>query len=114
MRKLYVALTRAEEKLYLVGSYKNEEAAWKDWGVVSSHQQTVLPSDLRLTANSLMKWIGLAIVRHPNSQNDFLHITAKNGEVQKHPASFSVHFTNEKELLQQNEALEVLAKGLLK
>lgn len=107
MRKLYVALTRAEEKLYLVGSYKNEEAAWKDWGVVSSHQQTVLPSDLRLTANSLMKWIGLAIVRHPNSQNDFLHITAKNGEVQKHPASFSVHFTNEKELLQQNEALEV-------
>lgn len=107
MRKLYVALTRAEEKLFLVGSYKNEEAAWKDWGVVSSHQQTVLPSDLRLTASSLMKWIGLAIVRHPDSRNDYLDITAKNGEVQQHLASFSVHFVNEKELLEQNEELEI-------
>ncbi|MFS6999072.1 hypothetical protein AB6817_04000 [Carnobacterium maltaromaticum] len=31
MRKLYVAVTRAEEKLFLVGSYKNEESAWLEW-----------------------------------------------------------------------------------
>ena len=29
MRKLYVALTRAEQKLYLVGSYKDRQAAFK-------------------------------------------------------------------------------------
>ena len=29
MRKLYVALTRAEQKLFLVGSYKDQAAMWK-------------------------------------------------------------------------------------
>lgn len=106
MRKLYVALTRAEEKLFLVGSYKNEEAAWKEWGTVSSHQATVLPNDLRLKAKSLMHWIGMSIVRHPDSENDHLHVTARNGEVQQHAGRFKVQFVNEKELFEHNDQLE--------
>lgn len=98
MRKLYVALTRAEEKLFLVGSYKNEAAAWKEWGLVSSHQPTVLPADMRLTANSLMQWIGQAMVRHPQAKNDYLPATAVNGEIRHHQATFSITFVNEEEL----------------
>lgn len=101
MRKLYVALTRAEEKLFLVGSYKNEEAAWKEWGVVAAHQATVLPNDIRFTANSLMKWVGLALVRHPDSQNDYLSVTAKNGSISQHSVKFSIHFYNETMIQQQ-------------
>ena len=95
MRKLYVALTRAEEKLFLVGSYKDEEAAWKEWGVVSSHSPTVLPADIRFTAGSLMKWIGLSLIRHPSSENDVTSFIARNGEITNHPARFAIHFYDE-------------------
>lgn len=101
MRKLYVALTRAEEKLFLVGSYKNEEAAWKEWGVVSSHTPTVLPADIRFTAGSLMKWIGLALVRHPSSENEFTSFTARNGTITNHSAHFAVHFYDESVIQEQ-------------
>ncbi|WP_198022518.1 helicase-exonuclease AddAB subunit AddA [Carnobacterium pleistocenium] len=101
MRKLYVALTRAEEKLFLVGSYKDEEAAWKEWGVVSSHAPTVLPADIRFTSGSLMKWIGLALIRHPASKNEFTPFTARNGEITNHPAHFTIHFYDESAIQEQ-------------
>lgn len=110
MRKLYVALTRAEEKLFLVGSYKSAEAAWKEWGIISAHQPTVLPNDIRFTANSLMKWIGLSLIRHPNGQNPFLSVTANNRTISQHPATFSVHFYNEsmiqEQLLQEDQEID--------
>ncbi|KRN54261.1 helicase-exonuclease AddAB subunit AddA [Carnobacterium divergens] len=98
MRKLYVALTRAEEKLFLVGSYESQEAAWKEWGSVSNHKEVVLPSDMRLTASHMMKWIGSTLVRHPSSQNDYVTEIAPIGEICQHPASFSIEFKNEEEI----------------
>lgn len=101
MRKLYVALTRAEEKLFLVGSYKDEAAAWKEWGVVSSHNPTILPADIRFTASSLMKWIGLSLVRHPSSQNEGISVSARNGAITNHSAHFSIHFYDESAIQEQ-------------
>ncbi|AGY81715.1 helicase-exonuclease AddAB subunit AddA [Carnobacterium inhibens] len=101
MRKLYVALTRAEEKLFLVGSYKDEETAWKEWGVVTAHASTVLPADIRFTASSLMKWIGLSLVRHPSSKNDYTSFTARNGSITNHSAHFSIQFYNETAIQEQ-------------
>ncbi|MDT1938806.1 MULTISPECIES: helicase-exonuclease AddAB subunit AddA [Carnobacterium] len=98
MRKLYVALTRAEEKLFLVGSYASQEVAWKEWGAVSNHKETVLPGDMRLTASHMMKWIGSALVRHPNSQNDYVTEIAPIGDISQHPASFSIEFKNEEQI----------------
>lgn len=98
MRKLYVALTRAEEKLFLVGSYKDQETAWQEWGKPLSHKEVVLPAIERFNAPHLMKWIGMSLVRHPASQNDFLDTPAPIGEIQQHPASFSIHFYNETDI----------------
>lgn len=111
MRKLYVALTRAEEKIFLVGSYKNEESAWKEWGLASDHQQTVLPVNLRLTANSLMQWVGQTIVRNPHAfGNDYLSIQVKNSEIQQHKAVFSISFINQesiqKEFIEENQNID--------
>ncbi|WP_414840274.1 helicase-exonuclease AddAB subunit AddA [Carnobacterium sp. TMP28] len=106
MRKLYVALTRAEEKLFLVGSYTDEEAAYKEWGIISGHEATVLPNADRLAATNLMKWIGLSLMRHSDATNDFLSITANNVHIKNHPAKFSIHFYKEsmiqEELIQEN------------
>ncbi len=42
MRKLYVGLTRAEQKLFIVGSYKNKEQMIQTWSEAADHEELVL------------------------------------------------------------------------
>ncbi|MFU1875445.1 hypothetical protein, partial [Enterococcus faecium] len=64
MRKLYVALTRAEQKLFLVGSYKDQAAMWKELLKVGDVETLVLPAENRLQSkSSLMNWVGMTLVR---------------------------------------------------
>lgn len=65
MRKLYVALTRAEEKLFLVGSYDDQEALIKSWQRGGQTQDLFLPATLRLANTSFMDWVGFTLSRHP-------------------------------------------------
>lgn len=75
MRVLYVAMTRAKEKLYLVGSVKDWEKTKKKW---RESQQIPkgdkLPDFLRAKAKNYLDWIGPAFARHPdferNEEND--------------------------------------------
>ena len=58
MRKLYVALTRAEQKLYLVGSYKDQADAYKKWSVSLNEEDWLLAQPIRFTpGGNLMNWI---------------------------------------------------------
>lgn len=65
MRVLYVAMTRAKERLILVGSVKNWEKTRDNWQDAQS-----LPIDaplqeyLRARANSYLDWVGPAVARH--------------------------------------------------
>ncbi|MGC6768983.1 helicase-exonuclease AddAB subunit AddA [Enterococcus sp. LJL51] len=95
MRKLYVALTRAEQKLFLVGSYNDQEAAWKEWGKVKDVATLVLPQENRLQSkSSLMNWIGMTLVRHVDGQNPFFS-TASLKEIREHSGRFTVSFMDE-------------------
>lgn len=65
MRILYVAMTRAKEKLVLVGSVKNWEKvrqAWTDMQRLSTDE--MLPDYLRARAKTYLDWIGPAVARH--------------------------------------------------
>jgi ATP-dependent helicase/nuclease subunit A len=97
MRVLYVALTRAEQKLFLVGSYKNEEKAWNEWATISGHEETVLPADMRLSAKSFMSWIGMCLVRHQLIRSE-QWLPNQNKEVSEHAARFSLSFFNQQQL----------------
>lgn len=68
MRVLYVALTRAKEKLVMVGSVKNTEKTIEKWQYVNSHQDWVLPLSVRKQAKSYLDWIGPALVRHQQNK----------------------------------------------
>lgn len=97
MRKLYVALTRAEQKLYLVGSYNDQETTWKEWAKASSFEGKTLPSENRLQGkSSLMNWVGMSLIRH-EKMDEFQHFydTAKVTQISSHPASFSISFMDE-------------------
>ncbi|GAA3008697.1 helicase-exonuclease AddAB subunit AddA [Tetragenococcus solitarius] len=98
MRKLYVALTRAEQKLYLVGSYKNKEEALKCWQKALDQENLVLDPALRLKGKAnLMDWVGMTLMRHPDMKKVFLE-AADSKKVVDHPAHFEIHWMNQAQL----------------
>lgn len=64
MRVLYVALTRAKEKLYLVGSVKDVSGKIEKWSSSGTGRWLLQEYDRAAAANYL-DWIGPAVVRHP-------------------------------------------------
>ncbi len=114
MRKLYVALTRAEEKLFLVGSYKNKEEALKKWQNHLTSDHMVLSTSGRLAQRSLMGWIGMGLVRHPDTIKLFPEIGLEPLKgLGKLPATFNIQFFTKEEVSQnigKNQAEELASK----
>lgn len=65
MRLLYVALTRAEQGLYLVGSVNDANKSLAKWAQTVDNQM-VIPASSRSKALSYLDWIGPSLVRHPD------------------------------------------------
>ncbi|HHW56836.1 MAG TPA: helicase-exonuclease AddAB subunit AddA [Clostridia bacterium] len=63
MRVLYVALTRAKEKLILVGSIRDIKKNVRKWANAAVLQDKVSEYDI-LNGKSYMDWIGSAVIRH--------------------------------------------------
>jgi len=66
MRILYVAMTRAEEKLLLVGTVNNLEKEFLRWEIASRSDSQFLPTYFRARAKSYLDWVGPALFRHPD------------------------------------------------
>ncbi|MFJ8234610.1 helicase-exonuclease AddAB subunit AddA [Ureibacillus sp. NPDC094379] len=65
MRVLYVAMTRAKERLVLVGSVKNWDKVRQAWCEMQSlPHESLLPEYLRARAKTYLDWIGPAVARH--------------------------------------------------
>src|SRR5690606_21033082 len=64
MRVLYVAMTRAKERLYLTASVKDIGKTIEKWKVSSSDLK--LPDFMRSRAKGYLDWIGPALSRHPD------------------------------------------------
>ncbi|AHI56776.1 helicase-exonuclease AddAB subunit AddA [Listeria ivanovii] len=64
MRVLYVALTRAEEKLILTATVPDFEKTSKQWLQVAKEKETILPAAIRAKAKCYLDWIGHALIRH--------------------------------------------------
>ena len=64
MRVLYVALTRAKEKLIISGSMNNLITAMNSWSRELYRSEEQLPYSSILNASSFMKVYGRALVRH--------------------------------------------------
>ncbi|WP_395389312.1 helicase-exonuclease AddAB subunit AddA [Fructilactobacillus frigidiflavus] len=103
MRKLYVALTRAKQKLIITGIAKAdkktdaETAMLKSWNKANQSDNLVLNESLRSGAKNFMNWIGTAIARHPKYQAEFgtdHDVRLLTGD----QADFSVQFVELKDL----------------
>jgi len=87
MRVLYVAMTRAKERLILVGSIKDWEkirANWIDAQLVDIQER--LPEYLRARAKNYLDWIGPAVARHA----DFASVAEGSYNAKPHPSKWLV------------------------
>ncbi|WP_077317825.1 helicase-exonuclease AddAB subunit AddA [Virgibacillus proomii] len=67
MRVLYVALTRAKEKLVMIGNVTSFEKKQEKWEKICDHQEWVLPVYFRIEAKSYLDWVAPALLRHRDS-----------------------------------------------
>ncbi len=65
MRVLYVALTRAKEKLILIGSAKGLTRRLEDWNAVASSPGPKLPAHAVHRGGCFLDWLVPSLLRHP-------------------------------------------------
>lgn len=63
LRKLYVAVTRARDKLFIIGTIDSAEAVQKDWDIVQADEQWVISDTVCLSKNNYLDWIFLSFAR---------------------------------------------------
>lgn len=78
LRVLYVALTRAKEKLILTGSVKGLEKSLSRWALNTNEKEIELPHYSMLKASCYLDWIVPAVSRHRDGEL----ISDKVGEIQ--------------------------------
>ncbi|HWQ41867.1 MAG TPA: UvrD-helicase domain-containing protein [Desulfosporosinus sp.] len=65
LRILYVALTRAKERLFLYGTLDNFDNTLLKWQRTSEWAEVTLPEGQLRSATCFLDWIGPALARHP-------------------------------------------------
>jgi len=65
LRILYVALTRAKERLFLYGHIENLDNTLQKWQRTLEWEEVSLPEGQLRSAKCFLDWIGPALVRHP-------------------------------------------------
>lgn len=98
MRVLYVALTRAEQKLFLVGTMPTKDKAFEKWDKGNGSAQHLLPAQLRLTTNNYFDWIGYATARH-RLANEHVNSLQENQQIKNYPVDFSYNFYPEARII---------------
>jgi ATP-dependent helicase/nuclease subunit A len=68
MRILYVALTRAREKLILTGAVNNLEKSANKWLTVASSSMEKFPAHDMLKAQNYLDWVCPSVMRHSSSE----------------------------------------------
>ncbi|MEJ6400042.1 helicase-exonuclease AddAB subunit AddA [Nicoliella lavandulae] len=103
MRKLYVALTRTEQQLFIVGAIKDAKHSDEDiietWGnKATQSNQLLLDPALRRSAKSYLDWILPAVARHPKMQSVFTSIDALKA-LADDPTQLTLRFYHPDDLL---------------
>ncbi|MCM3567806.1 helicase-exonuclease AddAB subunit AddA [Neobacillus mesonae] len=101
MRVLYVAMTRAKEKLYLTATLKDAAKTLDQWGEAAQHTDWLLKDYERAQAASYLDWIGPALVRHQDCEE--LRIDRKVSplvpeEITAHPSSWKISIKTAEEI----------------
>ena len=116
LRILYVALTRAKERLFLYGTMDDLDKTFLKWSRILEWGEVALPEGQLRSAKCFLDWIGPALARHPgqlfgeSQEQSALAIPEINSrwEIQIHRS-----LTPSKEESQENNLGESKDEGLV-
>ncbi|HWR06021.1 helicase-exonuclease AddAB subunit AddA [Sporomusa sp.] len=108
LRILYVALTRAREKLILVGSTKKLLQKCANWCRCAGEPDAKLPPSQVIKAKSYLDWVGMAVARHADGAVIRQYAECSDlpaPELAQHPSSWAVEIYQsiDIKLLEQSE-----------
>lgn len=83
LRILYVALTRAKERLFLYGHIDHYENTRLKWQRVLERESVALSDGQLRSAKNFLDWIGPALVRHPKQLFDHWESQSEGESVSK-------------------------------
>src|SRR5690625_185432 len=115
IRVLYVALTRAKEKLVMVANVNSFEKKLEKWQKVFDHSKWVLPDHFRVEVRSYIDWVGPALIRHQS--NHVLHgdetiPEAVLDDIKNDPSTWSISIMHGSELVNLEETTVTEEKQL--
>ncbi|OAS83930.1 helicase-exonuclease AddAB subunit AddA [Metabacillus litoralis] len=113
MRVLYVALTRAKEKLYLLGTLKDPDKSIANWRNHLSHSEWLLPDFERAKAKTYLDWIGPALIRHQDCVILSDGQMSISDEITKHPSKWTIESVKSEELQETFEAEQKFNQDIL-
>lgn len=100
MRVLYVALTRAKEKLVMIGNVNSVAKKLDKWQEILEHQGWVLPAHYRVEMKTYLDWVGPALIRH--EQNEILRTEelpeALSSDITADPSKWKISVIHASEL----------------
>lgn len=104
MRVLYVALTRAKEKLYLSATVKELDKKIAAWSNMLTNQNWLLDGYNRWKANTFLDWIGPALIRHQdcNELHGGKHISVPK-EIVNHPSCWRIAIQTSEQLVEDRQ-----------
>lgn len=77
LRVLYVALTRAQQKLIVTGALKAATPTLEKWAQAADTGELLLPEAERGKAKNFLDWIGMAIMRVPSVTEDYPDVSSR-------------------------------------
>ena len=113
MRVLYVALTRAKEKLILIGTLKDAEKTMEQWKKAGKNEGWLLPDYLRASAKSYSDWIGPALARHHQTSEVYQLSSTGCSEIVHHPSSWKMTILDPSKLQVQTDVEEELEQSVM-
>ncbi|WP_338449093.1 helicase-exonuclease AddAB subunit AddA [Niallia oryzisoli] len=123
MRVLYVALTRAKERLFLIASVKSLQKKLSKWEQTLDHPEWLLKDYDRASADSYLDWVGPSLIRHRDCQLPMEKGTKASGlipeDLIEHPSCWRIAVIkaeeaavlDEEELAADNTWLDKIIQG---
>ena len=111
MRVLYVALTRAKEKLVIVGSINDVDKSIEKWFNTSIlGSEKVLESEV-IKGKSYLDWIGMALCKHTAAESLLERINESNEYLRQDKSKWKIYNFNKSELLNLAEKTNEIEKS---
>ena len=107
MRILYVAFTRAKEKLIITGATRNLEKAISRWMSAASLDENIIPASEVLKGKSYLDWVGMAICKHRDGEELRNYIGVGNGLIVNDFSTWKIKMWSKSDLAVEKDEVAV-------